>query len=401
MLLFNRWLEEFLFHVSRKIRIFLKSTKMSHQETEKKITSVKGRIEELQISQQCKFDELGEHQKKILEDIIQKMIAYFKSDDTKKQFCKWSCSEAPRAKATWPETKSEVLKCVSERVQQFVQSWEDEEHEFARAQVSLIQYCYEKYSVMEEEIRQVEDILINKDDADVPQKEDLTPIKPREKFGKGTSEIAPVWLRQGLASVVVGSSFRSIFKKAFHSKRNQTKQESYKGDPCAYMSRRSRKCLDVIATQDHLLPFINQQLEDAVQFLKQIKDKIPQLLEGDRQLYQQLLKDDRTKIQIREMYEPLDRQVESLTRELTVFNLREIRKSDFTKNELKWDGCYQSIVGSGSFSTVYKGALTRKGQPEIEVAVKVYKHPLTTNNVWHFVDEERALRFVLNCKKNS
>lgn len=158
------------------------------------------------------------------------------------------------------------------------------------------------------------------------------------------------------------------------------------------MSKRSRKCLEVIATEDRLLPFINTQLEDAVQFLEQIKEKIPQLTEGDEQLYQQLLEDKRNNTEIREAYEPLKIQIKLLQRSLTVYQLSEVRKSDFTDEELKCDEKWKSFIGDDSFSTVYRCVLHRKGKPEIEVALKRNRDPLTTNNVCHFVDEERALR---------
>ena len=370
---------------------------MSRQETEEKIQRVKSRMNELQISQQRKFDELSEFQSRILQEIIVKLTVYFKSEDTSTHFCKWSRSEAPQAKATWQETKSEVLNCISQRTQQFVQDWEDEEHEFAKAQVSLTKYCCEKYLVMEEEIRQVEEEVFFDDvEQEVPKHEEVTPTKSRSKSQRKLTETTPVWVRQGLASVVVESPlgwFGAKIKKKLHYK---SKLERYVDDPCDYLSRRSRKCLKVIATQDRMLPFINKQLEDAVQFLKQIKDSIPKLLESDEKAYEKLLEDDRSKTQVQAIFQPLERQVESLTRELTVYNLTEMRKSDFTDNELKWDGKFESIIGHGSFSTVYMGALTRDGEPEVKVALKVYKDPLTTRNVWHFVDEERALRFVLN-----
>ena len=126
-----------------------------------------------------------------------------------------------------------------------------------------------------------------------------------------------------------------------------------------------------------------------MQFLKQIREKIPQLREGDEQFYQQLLETKRSKTEIQKLYEPLKEQISLLQHSLTVYNVNEVRKSAFTDEELK---CHESIVGEGSFSTVYKGVLSREGQPEIKVAVKRYRDPLTTNNVWHFVDEERALR---------
>ena len=87
------WLEDLLFHVARQIRIYLKSTRMSRQKTESKIQRVRSRMEELQISQQRKFDELSEFQSGILQKIIEKLAVYFKSEDTAKQFCKWSRAE--------------------------------------------------------------------------------------------------------------------------------------------------------------------------------------------------------------------------------------------------------------------------------------------------------------------
>lgn len=353
-------------------------------------------MEELQKSQKRSFDELSEHQSKIFQDILEKLALHFSSEETIKKFCEWSPDEVPRALETWQKTKSETLKYISERTQQFVQDWEDEEHEFATAQVSLIQYCYEKYDVMEDEIRKVEEeafVLDKEAGTDLPQQEDQENVKPTKLRGKLQKGAAPVWLRQGLASVVVGSPLSMLGSKLKKKLHYKTKLERYIEDPCAYMSKRSRKCLKVIATQDRLLSFINEQLEDAVFFLRQIKKKIPKLREGDEQMYQQLLQDKRSNAEIQKIYEPLNMQLESLKRDLTVYNLREIRMSDFTSEELKFEGGnFDSILGRGSFSTVFRGVLYRKGTPEIKVAIKMYGDPLTANNVWHFVDEERALR---------
>lgn len=77
-----------------------------------------------------------------------------------------------------------------------------------------------------------------------------------------------------------------------------------------------------------------------------------------------------------------------------MFNIKEIRKSDFSRGELKWSEDEKSFIGRGTFSTVYCGVLSRKGKSEIKVALKVYSNPLESHNVWHFIDEERALRYV-------
>lgn len=373
--------------MSRQVRIKLKSAKMSYQETDEKIKRVLTRMEELENSQKRIFDELSKHQSKTFQEILTKLVAHFTSEKTKTSFCKWSSEEVPKPQGTWQDTKNEALKYVSERTQQFVQRWENEENEFDKARVSLIQHCCKKYDIMEEEMREVaEDFVI----ADIPQEEDGKNLKPPQEQGRLPTSGAPRWLRQGLASVVVGSPFKILgtkLKKKLHYK---SKLDRFSDDPCAYMSKRSRKCLKVISSQDHLLPFISEQLEDAVLYLRRMKEKIPKLREGDELLYRQLLEERRSHTEIREIYVPLNDQLESLRREITVYTLREIKRSDFTREELECDN--DSILGRGSFSTVYKGVLRRKGSSEINVAIKMYGNPLTSNNVWHFVDEERALR---------
>ena len=344
-------------------------------------------MEELKISQERRFDDLRQHQLQTFQEILEKLVVHFKSEETIKKFCDWSIDEVPAASTTWKETKSEALKYVSQRTHQFIQQWEDDQHEFAKAQVSLIQYCTEKYDVMEEEIQVEEQVFLDESEADISLDEEVTQSKSRKST-------APTWLRQGLASVVVSSPrvFSKIGPKLLKMAQHITKLESYNDDPCSYMSKRSRKFLKVIATEERLIPFISTQLEDAVRFLTQIKEKISQLREGDRKLYKQLLEDKRSKTVIKEVYEPLKIQINLLQRSLTVYRVNEVRKSDFTDEELKCDEKWESIIGDGSYSTVYRGVLHRKGHPEIEVALKRYRDPLTTNNVRHFVEEERALR---------
>ena len=379
--------------MSRQVRIKLKSAKMSHQETEAKIKRLLSRMEELQNSQKRKFDELSEHQSKIFEDILEKLALHFKSEKTISSFCKWSKDEVPKPLETWRDTKNEVLKYVSERTHQFVEQWENEENEFDRARVSLIQHCCKKYDIMEEEMREVAEdfFIVDEAEGDLPQDEGGENLKRSRVRGRLQTSTIPPWLRQGLASVAIGSPLSMLGIKIKKKIYCNTKLVNFCNDPCGYMKKRSQKCLKAISTRDRLLPFINEQLEDAVLYLGQIKKKIPKLREGDELIYQQLLEDKRGNTEIRRIYEPLNNELESLRRDIAVYTLREIRQSDFAREELECDFRKHSI-GRGSFSTVFKGVLHRKGSAEIKVAIKMYIEPLTSNNVWHFVDEERALR---------
>ena len=355
------------------------------------------RMEELENSQDRIFRELSEYQSQVIKETIEKLVIYFKSEEISDKFCDWSSTQLPPFGATWEETKSEVLKRISERAQQFVQEWEDDEHHFANAQVALIKYFTEKYDFMEEEIRKVEDGIFGDLDHDSPIREpDPKPATSRRHRPKKPLDVStPVWFRQGLASVVVNAPFfGALTQKIKQSYQYKRKLERYKKEPLPYMKKKSLKCLKIIATEDRLLPFINGQLEDAVQFLIQIKAKIPRLREGDKKLYHQLLTESRSKVEIQGIYEPVCTRLDNLKRDITVFNVKEIRKSDFSVGELKWNEDEKSVIGRGTFSTVYSGILSREGEPETKVALKVYSNPLKRNNVWHFIDEEIALRFV-------
>ncbi|KAL9963737.1 hypothetical protein ACROYT_G027271 [Oculina patagonica] len=420
--IYSRWLENVLSRVSIQVITLLKTTDMSRQEIEKRMKKVMDRMVELESSQDRIFVELSEYQSQVIKEIIENLVIFFKAEETSNSFCNWSSCKVPDPRATWEETKGEVLQCISERVQQYVQEWEDEENHFAKAQVALIKYFTEKYDIMEEEIQKVEeDVLIGEVDHKSPSREgevgeeylkrpsregevgevdqkspSREPPKPamsRKILPKKSTDVTtPVWFRQGLASVVVGAPFLgALTQKVKQSFQYKKKLESYKKDPISYLEKKSMKCLKIIASGDRLLPFINEQLEDAVKFLFQIKAQIPRQREGDKKLYHRLLTETRSKFEIQGIYKPVSTRLEKLKRDIAVFNVTEIRKSDFLGGELKWIEEEKSVIGRGSFSTVYCGVLSRKGEQEVKVALKVYSNPLKGNNVWHFIDEEIAL----------
>ena len=356
-------------------------------------------MEELKRSQNETIKELGKYQTQLIWEITGRLAFYFKATGTSTRFCEWSPAEVPDSEATWAETDDEILRSISKRIHQFVQEWEDEEHEFAKAQDTVIKNLCEKYNIMEEEIRRVEDeVLFENGTAEVFQQEIRTanPLSiPEEGFQNGPiASKTPVWLRQGLASVVIRSPLSKLVSKLKERLDFSRKLSKYQTDPCTHMSERCTASLEILSDQDRLLPFITEQLEDSVQVLNQIKEKIPKLIEGDEQLYRQLLSDTRSKADIQNFYEPIGEKLESLKGEVIVYALKEIRRSDFSDGDLKWTEDDRSIVGRGSLSTVYSGVLSPKEEKEIKVALRVHTDLLSKENVGQFWNEDMTMRFV-------
>ncbi|XP_022796285.1 uncharacterized protein LOC111334739 isoform X2 [Stylophora pistillata] len=390
--IYYKWLGDFLFRTSEQVGILLNSTTLSNNEREERMQKVMDRMAGLEKSQDQLFNELSESQLQAIKEVINDLANYFKSEDTTRRFCAWSSSDLPEDKATWEETKSEALKCISERARAFVQKWEEDEHHFARTQVALIKHCAAKYDIMEVDIRNLQE------EVGRPEQENLS-FDPFKRYASLRRRLpvqgnAPVWFRQGLTSVVLGTPFiYNLAEKLKKNFKNKRKLEKFKLDLVSYMKKKSQKCLGLIANEESLLPFINDQLKDAVQFLKNIKAKISRLREGDKQIYSQLYEANvRSTFEIKEVYEPVRSRLEVLKREVTVYEVNFLRTSKFSNKELQWNQDDKSIVGRGTFSTVYSGALLRKGQPEVEVALKVYNNPIRSNNISHFIEEEYALR---------
>ena len=384
--------------MSRQITLLIGSTTLSRKKKDEKMKEIKKRMEELQRSQNETIEKLGENQKQLILEITGKLAFHFKATGTSTRFCKWSPTEVPVPEATWEETEDKILSSISKRSHQFVQEWEDDEHEFAKAQDKIIKDLGEKYNIMEEEIRKVEDeVLFVNGTAEVFQQKKRTSglRNIQERFQNvPIVKKTPVWLRQGLASVVIRSSLSKRVSKFKERLDFPSKLKKYQTDQCAYMSERCKASLKVLSDRTHLLPFITEQLEDSVRVLNQIKEKIPKLIEGDKQLYQQLLSDTRSKADIQNFYEPISKKLESLKGKVLVYAMTEIRRSDFSEGDLKWTEDSRSIVGNGTFSTVYAGELSRKEEKEIKVALKVYTDLLSEENVFQFWNEDMTMRFV-------
>ena len=382
----------------RQITLLIRSTTLSRKEKNGKMSVIKKRMEELQRSQNETIEELGENQTQLIWEITGKLAFHFKATGTSTRFCKWSPTEVPVPEATWEETEDKILRSISKRSHQFVQEWEDDEHEFAKAQDKIIKDLCEKYNIMEEEIRKVEDeVLFVNGTAEVFQQEKRTAglQNIQERFQNvPIVEKTPVWLRQGLASVVIRSPLSKLVSKLKERLDFSRKLSKYQTDPCTHMSERCTASLEILSDQDRLLPFITEQLEDSVQVLNQIKEKIPKLIEGDEQLYRQLLSDTRSKADIQNFYEPIGEKLESLKGEVIVYALKEIRRSDFSDGDLKWTEDDRSIVGRGSLSTVYSGVLSPKEEKEIKVALRVHTDLLSKENVGQFWNEDMTMRFV-------
>ena len=157
------------------------------------------------------------------------------------------------------------------------------------------------------------------------------------------------------------------------------------------MAEASANYLDGVSNESVLRFFVKDQLREAKLCLKQIEARIPELIEADELLYNQLRDETRSQKEIQDLYQPSVDEASYIRGHLAVFGLNEIRVVDISSEELDWREDTLSRLGCGAFATVYQGKLKRLGV-EQTVALKVYNNVLDAINANQIMAEMELLR---------
>ena len=137
---------------------------------------------------------------------------------------------------------------------------------------------------------------------------------------------------------------------------------------------------------------MKDQLKEAKLCLKQIEARIPELIQVDKMLLEQLRDEGRSKEEIKELYQPIMDEASDIRGHLAVFALNGTRAIDIRSEELDWKEEVSSHLGSGSFAAVYQGKMRRQGEEGQTVALKVYRKELDSHNAIPIMEEVELFR---------
>ena len=201
---------------------------------------------------------------------------------------------------------------------------------------------------------------------------------------------SPIWFPLGLVALVIGAPIVGVMaiKEKFADNK---KIKKYEADKCAFMAKLSAEYLDSARNEMILRTYVKEQLAEAKLCLKQIEARIPELIQGDRMLCEQLMQETRSQKEIEDQYQPIMVEGSELRGHLALFGFKYVCGSEIGKEELEWIEDTSHHLGSGAFGAVYKGTMTMKGaiQP---VALKVFNNALDTKNASEVMTEVELLR---------
>ena len=387
-----RWLDYLLARMALHTKAFIRNSSEDRKDVIDRMMFITNRLQSIERQQGTVSKELQSYLENKTDHAVRALSRYLKSPEVIQQFSSWTLDDVPNTEQSWELTQNYIQKVLMRRLRETIEEWEEKNQVFSDARASLIQYFQERFSYVEGQLRTLEESVLAGDAANSaggPLASDDFSVAEKVIIGV----TSPIWVPVGLVVLVVSVPVvGAIAVKEKMENWNKTRQ--YNQDKCAFMAKASLEFLDEAAEEEVLELFVMEQLKEAQVFLKQVLDRIPQLIEEDKMLCQQLRDETRSKKEVEDLYKPLHERSVQIRDEMALFGIKEVRTMDISCDDLEWQD--HAPLGRGAFATVYRGKLKLQGEDKpVDVAVKVWSEELNESTASGFLSEAETLRLVL------
>ena len=387
-----RWLDYLLARMALHTKAFIRNSSEDRKDVIDRMMFITNRLQSIERQQGTVSKELQSYLENKTDHAVSTLSRYLKSPDVIEQFSLWTLDDVPNTEESWELTKNYIQKALMRRLQEKIEEWEEKNHIFSDARASLIRYFQERFSYVEGQLRMLEGSVLAGDavgSGSDPLASDDFSVAEKVIIGVTSPIWVPVSLVVPVGNVpVVGA--RSVKEKL----ENWNKIRQYNKDKCAFMAEASQEYLNKIAEEQHLKSFVMEQLKEAQVCLRQVLDRIPQLIEESKMLCQKLRDKNRSKKELKDFYKLLHEKSLQIRGEMALFGIKEVRTVDISCDDLEWQD--DAPLGRGAFATVYRGKLKIRGEDKpVDVAVKVWNEELTRSTASSFLSEAEILRLVL------
>ena len=346
-----RWLDYLLARIALHTKAFIRNSTEDRKKVKDRMKFVTDHLQSIEREQGTVTKQLQLHLQKMTDKAVSALSTYLKSSEVMQQFSSWTLDEVPKTKGSWEITQNYIQNALRRRLQEKIEEWEEKNHVFSDARASLIQNFQERFRYVEGQLRTLEGSVL-----------------------------------AGGVPVLGAIAFKGKLE-------NWNKTRQYNKDKCAFMAKASQEYLNEVVEEQHLRPLVIEQLKEARVCLKQVLDRIPQLIEEDKMLCQQLSNENRSKKEVEDFYTPLLEKSVQIRDGMALFFIKEVRTMDISCDDLEWQD--DAPLGRGAFASVYRGKLRIRGEDKpVDVAVKVWNDELHEVNACGFISETEILRLV-------
>ena len=328
-----------------------------------------------------------------INDVVTQLSKYLSSDDTKSRFILWNPKELPPAETSWKETEDKIKSLLSKRLEEIIQKWEEDNMLFKNANESFLQHIQQRFTSLVGELVELQRSVTKNDPKGSNQNLSwmISPIS-------GTiTAVSGIALKLGrfstpgmiIGSVVAVSSAVVLLTKGTSDRYNLKK---YKEDREAFMAEKSASFLADAAQTNNVKKLVEDNLRGLKDNLAKIEANLPQLIEADKKLYEDLQAEERSHDDLCRVYQPIKDKVSKLIEQLVVYGIKNVCDDQIKSEELIWKEEKFSHLGSGAFGAVYEGQMGSHEKAKVAVTLKVYKDEFFASNAIEVMDEVQYLR---------
>ncbi|XP_067035313.1 uncharacterized protein [Acropora muricata] len=388
-----RWLDFLLSRIIFQAKAFISNALRDRREVSTKMTKILERLAAIETQQNKVMEELTEYLVERVDDALTQLSKYLSTEDVRKSFTSWTLDDAPKAEMSWEATENLIKKTLSRRLRDIIEQWEEDNKVFSTARESLIKHFQQRYNFVEEQLRNLQGVVI--DDNDIADNvgghgasNTDSSLTVAQKVVVGVT--SPLWVPLSLVALVIGAPVVGIMALT-EKLQDKKKLKAFKEDRCAFMTKESAEYLRSVNDSLGLLMFVKAQLREAALCLDRIKARIPELIQADKMLCEQLNDETRGKKQVLDLYQPILNMASVLRGNLAVFGFKEVFGEEISLKTLDWQEDESHRLGCGAFAVVYKGIMTKYGRKQ-PVALKVYSEALHAMNACEIMAEVELLR---------
>ena len=298
-----RWLYYLLSRIVYQAKAFVINAERDRDKVAKKMERINNRLSAIESEQSKVVEDLRKHLKAKIDEAVQKLSIFLKSDEVRTRFTSWKLDEVPEIEVLWQVTENNINKALQTRLREIIEHWEEDERVFTDARDSLLHYFQEQYDFVEGQIRNLQESVTTDDPISVSEADpSAESFSMAAKFAIDFT--SPIWVPLSLIALVIGSpivGIMSIKNKVEDSRRLRR----YEKDRCSLMAGRSVDYLNSVTNESILKVFVKSQLSEVKLCLKHIEARIPKLIHADKMLYNQLRHETRSYKEIQESYQPL------------------------------------------------------------------------------------------------
>ena len=328
-----------------------------HKKVNKNMTTILYRLEVLERQQTQLIDRIRIGMTARANEVETKLCEFLNSEDLRRQFIYQFSGSALS------------ISELDEELQVILQKWEDKNHVFANAFSLPLQRFLEQHNIAKMQILNLQ--------RDISEVSMATPIYPHCKLSAAVVFILDLFVER--LGIYGGMSESLVELDPI------TGVMRFSTPP----SRMKESFLQCVINGDAAKSMVNEMLKKHLKRLEQIGNQVPQMIQANKKLCEELRNNKQSHQEIIELYEPIKNSAFAIRGHLTEFGLREA--CAHCNEELQWKDDPFSILGRGTFASVYKGKMRRRGC-EQKVAVKVCRKPLDVENASLIVEEMTLLR---------